>query len=255
MLIVISPAKKLDFDTQPPTRRCTMPLFPDEAQDLVSRLKKLSAEDLSKLMGVSEKIAELNHRRYKEWRTPFTTSNARQAIWAFRGDVYKELGAGDFDRRDLEFAQKHLRMLSGLYGVLRPLDLIQAYRLEMGTKFAVRQGDDLYRFWGSKITDRLNRDLKSARCSTLVNLASLEYFKSIRDADLDARVITPVFKERRNGEYKVISFLAKRARGSMSRYIIKHRVSSPDGIKKFTQQGYRYRKSLSDDANWVFTRG
>ncbi len=206
-------------------------------------------------MGVSKKIAELNHLRYGEWHAPFTPSNAKQAIWAFRGDVYTGLGADDFDPSDLQFAQKHLRMLSGLYGVLRPLDLIQPYRLEMGTRFATQEGGDLYRFWGSKITARLNRDLKSSGSSMLVNLASLEYFKSVRADDLDAQVVTPVFKERRNGDYKVISFVAKRARGAMSRYLVKHRIDDPADIKKFTEQGYRYNERLSDGGNWVFTRG
>ncbi len=255
MLIVISPAKTLDFDTPPPIRKCTTPVFLDEAQELVGRLKKLSAGELSKLMGVSAKIAELNHHRYREWRQPFTTSNAKQALWAFRGDVYTGLEADSFDRKDLEFAQKHLRILSGLYGVLRPLDLIQAYRLEMGTRFATRRGDNLYQYWGDRIINRLNRDLKRMRSPALVNLASQEYFKSVRAGNLGARVITPVFKERKNGTYKIISFVAKRARGTMSRYIVKHRISDPADIKEFSEGGYRYSKRLSDDANWVFTRG
>ncbi len=255
MLIVISPAKTLDFETPPPVRRCTTPVFLDEAQELVNRLKKLSAKDLSKLMSVSSKIADLNYGRYRKWKKPFTISNAKQAVWAFRGDVYTGLEADSFDRKDLEFAQKHLRMLSGLYGVLRPLDLIQAYRLEMGTRFATRRGDDLYQFWGGKITDCLSRDIRRTDFPVLINLASQEYFKSVRRQALDAQVITPVFKERRNGSYKVISFVAKRARGAMSRYIVKHRLSDPADIKRFSEGGYRYSKQLSDDANWVFTRG
>ena len=255
MLIVISPAKTLDFETPPPVRKCTKPVFIDEAQELINRLKKLSANDLSKLMGVSAKIAELNHRRYREWKKPFTISNAKQAVWAFRGDVYTGLEADTFDQKDLEFSQRHLRMLSGLYGVLRPLDLIQAYRLEMGTKFATHRGDNLYQFWGDKITEHLGRDLKRDRSPVLINLASQEYFKSVRGQDLGAQVITPVFKERKNGAYKIISFVAKRARGAMSRYIVKNQVSDPAGIKQFKDGGYRYSKQLSDDANWVFTRG
>ncbi len=255
MLIVISPAKTLDFDHPAPTRKCTKPVFLDEAQELVGRLKRLSARDLSKLMGISAKIAELNHRRYREWKKPFTVANAKQAVWAFRGDVYTGLDADSLDGKDLEFAQKHLRMLSGLYGVLRPLDLIQPYRLEMGTKFAVRRCSNLYQFWGDKITERLNRDLKGERPAVLVNLASQEYFKSVHAEGLGAPVITPVFKERRNGAYKVISFVAKRARGAMSRYIVKHRISDPADVKKFREDGYRFNKQLSDDANWVFTRG
>ncbi len=255
MLIVISPAKTLDFDTPPPVRKCTTPVFLDAAQELVNRLKKLSANDLSKLMGISAKLAELNHRRYREWKKPFTTANAKQAVWAFRGDVYTGLEADSFDRKDLEFAQKHLRMLSGLYGVLRPLDLIQAYRLEMGTHFATRRGDNLYQYWGDRITERLHRDLKRLRAPALVNLASQEYFKSVHAEGLGAQVITPVFKERKNGAYKIVSFVAKRARGALSRYIVKHRLSDPAGIKEFSEGGYRYSKRLSDDANWIFTRG
>ena len=256
MLIVISPAKTLDFDTPPPVRKCTIPVFLDEAQELVGRLGKLSAGELAKLMGVSKKIAELNYRRYREWRLPFTSSNAKQAVWAFRGDVYTGLEADSFQSKDLEFAQRHLRMLSGLYGILRPLDLMQPYRLEMGARFAPRRGGgDLYQFWGGKITERLSRDLKRMRPPVLVNLASQEYFKSVRTDDLGAPVITPVFKESRNGAYKVISFSAKKARGAMSRYIVKNRISDPADLKQFKEGGYRYSKSLSDDANWVFTRG
>lgn len=255
MLIVISPAKTLDFDHPAPMRKCTKPVFLDEAQELVNRLKRLSPGDLSKLMGVSAKLAELNHRRYREWKKPFTAANAKQAVWAFRGDVYTGLDADSFDAQDLEFAQKHLRMLSGLYGVLRPLDLIQPYRLEMGTKFAVNRCSDLYQFWGDKITERLSRDFGSKRSAALVNLASQEYFKSVREEKLGVPVITPVFKERRNGTYKIISFVAKRARGAMSRYIVRHRISDPADIKKFKEDGYRYNKQLSDDANWIFTRG
>ena len=255
MLIVISPAKTLDFDAPAPTRECTRPVFLDEARELVNRLKKMPSGDLAKLMGVSAKIAELNHGRYRDWKTPFTIANAKQAVWAFRGDVYTGLGADSLDREDVKFAQAHLRMLSGLYGVLRPLDLIQAYRLEMGTRFAPRGGDSLYQFWGDKITDRLARDLKRAGSPVLVNLASREYFKSVNADRLGAPVVTPVFKERRNGSYKVISFVAKRARGAMSRYIVKRRLSDPADIRKFREGGYRYSRQLSDDANWVFTRG
>ena len=255
MLVIISPAKTLDFDTPPPVRKCTKPVFLDDAQDLVNRLKELSAEDISRLMGVSSKIAKLNRDRYRVWRKPFTLSNAKQAVWAFRGDVYTGLDADFFDRENIEFAQQHLRMLSGLYGVLRPLDLIQAYRLEMGTRLATRRGDNLYQFWGGRITDCLNRDLRRTHAPALVNLASQEYFRSVRTDELGAPVITPVFKERRDGAYKVISFVAKRARGAMSRYIIRNRIGDPAGIRKFSEGGYRYSRELSDDANWVFTRG
>ena len=255
MLTVISPAKTLDLDTPAPVRKCTRPMFLDEAQELVDRLKKLSAGELSQLMSVSAKIAELNRRRYREWNQPFTPANAKQAVWAFRGDVYTGLEADSFKARDVEFAQKHLRMLSGLYGVLRPLDLIQAYRLEMGTRFMTRHGNNLYQFWGDKITECLNRELKRMRSPTLINLASQEYFKSVHANALGAPVITPVFKERRNGSYKVISFFAKRARGAMSRYIIRHRINDSADLKQFKEDGYCYRKQLSDEANWVFTRG
>ena len=256
MLFVISPAKTLNFDTPVSVRKCTIPVFLDEAQGLVKRLKKLSDKDIAKLMGVSAKIAELNYHRYQQWCKPFTMANAKQAVWAFRGDVYTSLEADSFKQEDIKFAQKHLRMLSGLYGVLRPLDLIQAYRLEMGTQFVASRGsNNLYEFWGNKITECLNRDLKSTRSKTLINLASQEYFKSVHKDHLDAQVITPVFKERRSGVYKVISFVAKRARGMMSRYIINRQIDNPSDIKKFKEDDYHYNKQLSDDANWVFTRG
>jgi uncharacterized protein len=254
MLIVISPAKTLDYDTAPITEEFTQPEFLKESRKLISELKKLSPAEISSLMKVSDKIGHLNFLRFNDWKTPFTLKNAKQALLAFKGDVYTGIDAETFSKQDLKFAQKHLRMLSGLYGVLRPLDLMQAYRLEMGTQFENKQGKDLYEFWGAKITDQINKDLKASKSKYLINLASNEYFKSLQADDIDAEIIVPVFKDYKNGQYKIISFFAKKARGLMSAYIIKNRIKNPEDIKKFNIDGYKFSKSESKDNNWVFLR-
>lgn len=255
MMVVLSPAKRLDFEAGG-ARKHTQPAFLDDAQKLAARLKKLSARDLRSLMNVSDKIAELNVKRYREWKKPFTPDNAKQAVLAFRGDVYQGLDADSFSAADLDFAQRHIRVLSGLYGVLRPLDLIQPYRLEMGTRFAAGNGaDDLYAFWGGKITRHLNAALaKDGGEAVLVNLASKEYFSAIRADELKARIVTPVFKEKKNGHYKVVSFTAKRSRGMMTSWIVKNRVADVAKIKRFREGGYAFNAGLSDAADWVFTR-
>ncbi len=204
-------------------------------------------------MGISDKLGQLNAERFRTWHTPFTPDNARQAVLAFKGDVYTGLDAERFSEKEFEIAQKRLRILSGLYGVLKPLDLMQPYRLEMGTKFENRRGKDLYAFWGSKVTDELNRLLK-ADDGVLVNLASNEYFKSVRKKDLEGRLVTPQFKDWKNGQYKIISFYAKKARGLMARYVIKERITHPDGLKDFTYQGYRYSAEHSKPDSLVFLR-
>ena len=257
MIVVLSPAKRLDFEA-PGLRKHTQPEFLNDAQKLAGGLKKLSARDLQELMNVSVKIAELNVERYRKWKKPFTPSNAKQAVLAFRGDVYQGLDADSFSAADLDFAQRHVRVLSGLYGVLRPLDLIQPYRLEMGTRFAAGNGaDDLYAFWGDKITRRLNAEFgESGRGgeAVLVNLASKEYFSVIRPDGLKARIVTPVFKEKKNGRYKVVSFTAKRSRGMMTSWIVRNRVGEVSKIKQFREGGYAFNAGLSDAADWVFTR-
>ncbi|MBL1141908.1 MAG: peroxide stress protein YaaA [Proteobacteria bacterium] len=254
MLMVISPAKTLDFETPPVTQDFTQPEFLKESRKLILELKKLSPAEVSDLMKISDKLGTLNFLRFNEWKTPFTLNNAKQALLAFKGDVYSGIEAETFSNQDLKFAQKHLRMLSGLYGVLKPLDLMQAYRLEMGTKFENKQGKDLYEFWGTKITEQINKDLKASKSKYLINLASNEYFKSLQAEDINAEIITPVFKDFKNGKYKIISFYAKKARGLMSAYIIKNRLKDPDDIKKFNIDNYKFSKSESSGNNWVFQR-
>ena len=254
MLIVISPAKTLDYDTPPKTKVFTTPDYLDYSQRLIKRLRQLSTLDISELMKVSSKIAELNFDRYESWKKPFTEKNAKQAILAFKGDVYTGLDAETFKADDFKFAQNHLRVLSGLYGLLRPLDLMQPYRLEMGTKLDTEEGKNLYDFWGSVITEGLNKQLKKIKSDTLINLASNEYFKSVKPKELDATIITPAFKEYKGGEYKMIGIYAKKARGLLSRYIIQNKLSDPEDIKSFNEEGYRFNKTLSKGNNWVFAR-
>lgn len=254
MLIVISPAKTLDYETIPKTKVFTTPDYLNHSQRLINRLRKFSSLDISELMKVSAKIADLNFDRYESWKKPFTVKNAKQAILAFKGDVYTGLDAETFKADDFKFAQKHLRVLSGLYGLLRPLDLMQPYRLEMGTKLKTDSGKNLYEFWGSDITEGLNTQLKKIKSEYLINLASNEYFKSVKPKELNAEIITPAFKEFKNGEYKMIGIYAKKARGLLSRYIIQNKLSDPEDLKSFNEDGYRFNKTLSKGNNWVFTR-
>ncbi len=254
MLTLISPAKTLDFDTPPHTRKTTQPLFLEQSAALVNDARAMSPEDIRELMGVSENIAELNHERFMNWGTPFTLKNAKQSILAFKGDVYTGLEADTLTAKQLGFAQKHLAILSGLYGVLRPLDLMQPYRLEMGLKFANSGGKNLYEFWGDAINEAVAGLLKKSGSDVLVNLASNEYFKSVKAKNLQADVITPVFKDKNNGKYRVISFFAKKARGQMARYIIDNELNEPGGLTKFRVDGYRYNKGESTARELVFTR-
>ncbi len=254
MLTVISPATTLDFDSPLATDDFSQPDFLKESRQLIKELRELSPEDISSLMKISPALGELNHNRFMNWKTPFKPDNARPAVLAFKGDVYQGLSAENFGKRDFDFAQKHLRILSGLYGLLRPLDLIQPYRLEMGTRFANSQGKDLYSFWDTKITEAVNQSLKTVKADTLINLASNEYFKAIKKQQLDAEIVTPVFKDKKNGQYKIISFYAKKARGLMSAYIIKNRVKSVEALKGFDAEGYAYQPELSSASELVFTR-
>jgi len=254
MLIVISPAKTLDFETVPITKIHSQAEFLKESRQLVSQLKELAPAEVSSLMKISDKLGLLNFLRFNEWKTPFTLDNSKQALFAFKGDVYTGIDAESFSSQDLKFAQKHLRILSGLYGVLRPLDLIQAYRLEMGTKLENKRGKDLYEFWASKLTDQINQDIKESKSKHLINLASNEYFKSLQVAAINAEIIVPVFKDYKNGKYKIISFYAKKARGLMSAYIIKNKLKNPAELKAFNIDGYKFYKSESNDTNWVFQR-
>ncbi|MFT6221148.1 MAG: cytoplasmic iron level regulating protein YaaA (DUF328/UPF0246 family) [Candidatus Endobugula sp.] len=254
MLMVISPAKKLDVETKSTVKQSTQPLLLSEAQQLIDELKRLAPQDVSSLMHISDKLGVLNYDRYQEWQLPFTSENAKQAIFVFKGDVYVGLDAESFSQGELEFAQQHLSILSGLYGILRPLDLMQAYRLEMGTRFENTGGKNLYSFWGDKITQQLNKQLKKNKTQTLVNLASTEYFKSVDVSSLDATVITPIFKDQKKGVYKIISFYAKKARGLMAAYAIKNNITNAKDLKRFTVDGYRYQTDQSSDREWVFTR-
>ncbi|PVV08741.1 MAG: hypothetical protein B6D77_11295 [gamma proteobacterium symbiont of Ctena orbiculata] len=255
MLITISPAKTLDYETPPVTTTHSKPAFLKQSRQLVNNLRDYSALDLAELMKLSMKLSELNFDRFHSWKTPFTLKNAKQAALAMKGDVYTGLDAETLDEAGFNFAQQHLRILSGLYGVLRPLDLIQPYRLEMGTKLANERGKDLYAFWGEQITQALNKDLKAQGDEVLVNLASNEYFKAIKPKSIKGRIITPQFKEKKNGSYRMISVFAKRARGEMSRYIIDNQLQDPKDIQGFKQDGYRFNKRLSKEDQWVFTRG
>ncbi|MBN8241021.1 peroxide stress protein YaaA [Marinobacter hydrocarbonoclasticus] len=253
MLMIISPAKTLDYESPLATETHTQPDFLDDACELIDQLKELEPHQVSNLMSISDKLGQLNAERFQTWHTPFTPDNARQAVLAFKGDVYTGLDAESFSSGDFSFAQKHLRILSGLYGLLKPLDLMQPYRLEMGTRFENTRGKDLYAFWGSKITDALNQLLASDD-KVLVNLASNEYFKSVQKKHLDARLVTPQFKDWKNGQYKMISFYAKKARGLMCRYAIQNRITQADDLKGFNLEGYYFSEDQSDNNNWVFLR-
>ncbi|MBE0485890.1 peroxide stress protein YaaA [Marinobacter sp.] len=253
MLMIISPAKTLDYESPLATETYTQPDFLDDACELIDQLKGLEPHQVSNLMSISDKLGQLNAERFRSWSTPFTPANARQAILAFKGDVYTGLDAESFSADDFSFAQKHLRMLSGLYGLLKPLDLMQPYRLEMGTRFENQRGKDLYAFWGSKLTDALNR-LLAEDDQVLVNLASNEYFKSVKKKDLEGRLVTPQFKDWKNGQYKMISFYAKKARGLMCRFAIQNRITQADDLKGFNLEGYYFSEDQSDKNNWVFLR-
>ena len=254
MLLVISPAKTLDYDTPPATERYTLPEHLDHSQVLIKQLREYSPQQIAELMHLSDKLAALNVARFGSWQPDFTPANAKQALLAFKGDVYTGLNAEDFSEEDFAFAQDHLRMLSGLYGVLRPLDLMQPYRLEMGTRLANARGKDLYAFWGERISGWLNEALAAQGDDVLLNLASNEYFGAVQRKALKARVIDTEFKDLKNGQYKIISFYAKKARGLMARYVIKERLTNPEGLKDFDYQGYRYSAEHSKEDNLVFLR-
>lgn len=254
MLHVISPAKTLDFETAPVIATHTQPQFLAESTQLINELRQLTPPQVSSLMSISEKLGELNAQRFLEWQTPFTPANAKQAVLAFKGDVYTGMAADTFAKKDFTFAQQHLRILSGLYGLLKPLDLIQPYRLEMGTRFVNQRGTNLYHFWGDSITDQLNAELDKHQERVLVNLASTEYFSAVNTKKLHAEIITPVFKDQKSGQYKIISFFAKKARGMMSSYIIKNQLKDVEAIKAFDVAGYSYNEVMSSPKEWVFTR-
>ncbi|MBS5773404.1 peroxide stress protein YaaA [Kosakonia sp. 1610] len=254
MLILISPAKTLDYQSPLATERYTQPALLEHSQQLIKTARTLSAPQIKKLMGISDKLADLNATRFHDWQPDFTPENARQALLAFKGDVYTGLQAETFSDADFDFAQRHLRMLSGLYGVLRPLDLMQPYRLEMGIRFENERGKDLYQFWGDIITDTLNEALTEQGDEIVVNLASDEYFRAVKPKKLNARIIKPVFLDEKNGTFKVISFYAKKARGLMSRYIIEQRLTKPEQLTGFDREGYFFDEAASTPDELVFKR-
>lgn len=258
MLIVLSPAKALDYETAPTTDSFTYPGLIEHSKALIEILRECSPAEVARLMKLSDQLAALNVARYAQWQPAFSPANSKQAMLAFDGDVYDGLAAVTLEQSALDWAQQHLRILSGLYGVLRPLDLMQPYRLEMGTRLANSRGATLYAFWGGLITDELNRLLEAQAAAgeeaVVVNLASTEYFKSVRRNKLRGRLVTPMFEDWKGGRYKIISFFAKRARGLMSRYAIDHRLGEVEGLKDFDAEGYRFSPEASDSDTWVFRR-
>lgn len=254
MIVLLSPAKSLDYESPLLTKRATKPRFIEDSAELISQLRKLPVGKVGKLMSISDTLAQLNHDRFASWEEEFTKGNSRPAILAFTGDVYQGMELDQWGKEEFDVAQKRLRILSGLYGVLRPLDLMQPYRLEMGTKFPNKRGKNLYEFWGDSLTKSLNADLKKSGSGFVVNLASNEYFSAVKKKDLAGELITPVFKDEKNGKYKIISFFAKKARGMMADYIVRNGITDPKDLQKFKTAGYRFSKKDSDDSTLVFLR-
>lgn len=255
MILIISPAKKLDFSEETRyTQNYSMPAHLEESQKLINSLSKMSKKKIGQLMDISPALSELNFDRYQNYHTPFTPDNAKQALLSFKGEVYLNMEVDSYEEAEYEYAQKHLRILSGLYGLLKPLDLIQPYRLEMGTKLKIRRKNNLYEFWGEKIQEAVKEALAESGSNVLINLASNEYFKSVKAKSLDGRIITPVFKDNKNGQYKTLFLYAKQARGQMSDFAIKEKVSDPEALKDFKGMGYSFNEELTEGDIWVFTR-
>lgn len=254
MLMLISPAKSLDETTPVFTHCQSQPQLLAQSAELMEALQQLNPEEIGQLMKISDKLAELNYERFQAWQVPFSEESAKQAAWLFKGEVYQGLDAYSLSEGGEKFIQTHLRILSGLYGLLSPCDKILPYRLEMGTKFQNLKGKDIYTFWGDQITECLNQTLQEMQSNTLVNLASNEYFKAVKPTKLNARVITPIFKDWKNGQYKIISFYAKKARGLMVRYAADHLVEQAEDLKYFDVEGYGFSPELSNENDWVFTR-
>ena len=254
MLAILSPAKTLDYETPLKTKLNSQPIYGRESNQLIKTLRTFEPFEVASLMKISDKLADLNHKRYVEWRNKPAESKTRPAVLAFKGDVYQGLEAESFNDNDLKFAQRHLRILSGLYGLLRPLDVIQPYRLEMGTKLKTSKGQNLYDYWGTKLTTGLNEALKESKEGTLVNLASNEYFGAVQPKLLEGSLLNIGFKEKRNGQLKFVSFSAKKARGLMAKFIIKERLKNPDDLKNFDIEDYKLNKKLSSELDWTFSR-
>ena len=254
MLAILSPAKTLDYETPLKTKLNSQPIYGRESNQLIKTLRTFEPFEVASLMKISDKLADLNHKRYVEWRNKPAESKTRPAALAFKGDVYQGLEAESFNDNDLKFAQRHLRILSGLYGLLRPLDVIQPYRLEMGTKLKTSKGQNLYDYWGTKLTTGLNEALKESKEGTLVNLASNEYFGAVQPKLLEGSLLNIGFKEKRNGQLKFVSFSAKKARGLMAKFIIKERLKNPDDLKNFDLENCKFNKKLSSELDWTFSR-
>ncbi len=254
MLLTLSPSKGQDFDTPSPSSIYSIPDQLNDSQILINKAKKLDIKDLKALMDVSENISILNVERFNTWQLPFTSENAKPALFAFKGDVYSGIQKEKYSDDDLNYAQDHLRILSGLYGALRPMDLIQPYRLEMKTKLKNPRGENLYQFWDERITDKLNEVLAIQKEKVLVNLASNEYFKSVKPKKLDGRLLNISFKETKDGKTRVIAIFAKRARGMMTDFILRNRIENSEDIKDFGAGGYTFSEQLSTENNWVFER-
>lgn len=254
MLILLSPAKTLDFKTPPLAKKATHPRFAEQCSELVNKLKKLDPKAIGKLMHISPKLAELNYERYQNYQTTHGKDNSRPAIFAFTGDVYQGMKLNEWSQSDFDTAQAQIRILSGLYGVLRPLDRIQPHRLEMGTRLKTKRGKNLYEFWGSTITKQLNNDLQSSGSNLVVNLASNEYFSSVKSKGLEGTLVTPIFKDEKNGKFKVLSFYAKKARGMMTDFIVRNRVESADDLQAFRTDGYEFDANASDENTLTFLR-
>ena len=255
MITLLSPAKTLDYETPLPLRSFSVSGHLKKSEELIGELRNKDPQGLSELMGLSEKLASLNFERNMNWEPPVSPSeDSRQAIFAFKGDVYTGLSAYSLKNADIKFLDKHVRILSGLYGILKPLDLMSPYRLEMGTKLTNAKGKNLYEFWGSEISESINESISTHKNKTILNLASVEYFSSVKQGSLGGEVVNPVFKDYKNGKYKIISFFAKKARGLMTRYLVENRIDSPDGLTGFNCDGYKYSKSESTDQSPVFLR-
>ncbi|KAA1258470.1 hypothetical protein LF1_09900 [Rubripirellula obstinata] len=255
MIIVLSPAKTLDFETASPTDKTTRPALLKDASVLAEVCKQKSPEDLRQLMGISQKLAELNHQRFSDWEAPHPKLGSKAALFAFQGDVYRGLKAAEWTTKQIEYSQDHLRVLSGLYGLLRPLDRMLPYRLEMGTSLASDRGKDLYAFWGDKIAKQLRKQMDATKSKHLLNLASQEYFKSIDQSVLDCPIVSPAFKEWKNGKFKIIAIFAKLARGSMASWVVKNKVKTVNKLIQFDEDGYRYDAESSTPTVPVFVRG
>jgi cytoplasmic iron level regulating protein YaaA (DUF328/UPF0246 family) len=254
MLTLLSPSKSQDFSKEKPLSVFTQSAFHKESLELINSLRKLKVPEIMELMDLSKSLAELNFNRYKEFTLPFNLDNAKQAILSFTGDVYTDIDVDNYTQDDFNFANHHLRIISGLYGLLKPLDLIQPYRLEMGIKLSGEWGKDLYAFWDGKITNLLNQELENHKIKALINLASNEYFSAVKPKLLKAEIITPVFKEFKNGKYQVIAIFAKRARGGMANYIIQNKIDNIEALKDFNIGGYNFDSKLSSEKELVFTR-